>query len=194
MKVKYIDKNNCLWDKQLYLYENDGVVITKDSEEVFFINKGTNIFVTDFNKAIFEGYLHNNGNVYYEKFSDEEVLNMDKIGKKARKNLDTIDTNDSFMTLSNKQIEFLKGFKTHKKRNMDGNFLNIDIDLTRDKDGRIFNYNFVIDELINPSIRYDETDDKDIIKTGELLKDSLQELTGLEIEVKQKEKQKILRK
>ena len=185
MKVKYIDKNNCLWDKQLYLYENDGVVITKDSDEVFFINKGTNIFVTDLNKAIFEGYLHNNGNVYYEKFTDEEVVNMDKMGKKARKNLDTIDTTDAFMTLSNKQIEFIKGFKTHKKRNMDGNFLNIDIDLTRDKDGRVFNYSFVIDELINPSIRYDETDDKDIIKTGELLKDSLQELTGLEIEVKQ---------
>ena len=193
MKVKYVDENNCLWGKQLYLYENDGVVVTKDAENVYFINKGNQILVADKSKVVFEGYLHNPGKVYYEKMDDEEIIEIDKLGKVARENLKAIDKTGAFMTLSNKKLDFLPGYNIERHRVMDGNFLNVTLDITRESDKKEFNYRFLIDDMIRPSLIYDKTDDEDTVKLGERVKLELESMTGLKIETKQIEKQKVKR-
>ena len=47
--------------------------------------------------------------------------------------------------------------------------------------------------MIRPSLIYDKTDDEDTVKLGERVKLELESMTGLKIETKQIEKQKVKR-
>ena len=196
MKVRYVDENNLIWGKQLYLYENDGVVVSKDTDDVFFINKGNQIKIADFKEVIIEAYLHNPRTVYFEKFDDEEIRNFDRVGRRARNNIDIINKNDVFMMFntSNRKVDLIKGFKVEKEHIQDCNLMNYAFNLTRENDRKTFRYHFIVDEVIDPYITFKKTDDIEYKEVASVLKDALEDKTGLELKVREIEKPKILKK
>ena len=191
MKVKYVDKNNLIWGKQLYLYDNDGVVVTKDSDNLYLINKGNKILMADLKTVVLECYLHNDSEVYFEKMEDEDILYTSKLGRRAKANLDTLDRTESYMKLANEKLEFLNEYTINKKRETNSNFLDLRLKVTRNKDNKEFNYRFLLDEYIRPYLEYKVTEDEEYSKVAVELMNGLKQMTGLDISIRQTEEQKV---